>query len=179
MNYQLSEERLWDYIDGTISAGDKTVIEEILNNNAEWNAKYKELLEVHTLMQSSELDEPSMRFTQNVMDDIAKLQIAPAAKAYINNNIIRGIAIFFITTIVGFIIYGIGQVNWKQTDSNSTSPINFNKIDFSNIDYSSVFNNNIMNAFMMVNIILGLFFLDRVLASKRRRYRSETGILND
>lgn len=173
MNYQLTEERLWDYIDGAISPEEKTIIQEILAHSAEWNSKYKELLEIHTLIQSSELDEPSMRFTQNVMDDIAKLQIAPAAQAYINNNIIRGIAIFFITIIVGFIVYGIGQVNWKQTDSNSGGLIDFTKIDYSKIDYSPFFNNTFMNAFMMVNIILGLFLLDRVLANKRRKYRGE------
>jgi len=32
-----------------------------------------------------------------------------------------------------------------------------------------MFNNNLMNAFMMVNIVLGLIFLDRYLANKRNK----------
>ena len=43
------------------------------------------------------------------------------------------------------------------------------KIDFTQIDYSKMFNNNLMNGFMMVNIVLGLIFLDRYLANKRKK----------
>src|SRR5690348_18446687 len=96
------EQRLWDYIDGLSSPSEKTVIEQLLEASAEWKAKYHELLEVHQLMQSSELEQPSLRFTKNVMDEIARLQIAPATSSYINKNIVRGIGIFFITMIVGF-----------------------------------------------------------------------------
>jgi len=81
------EQRLWDYIDGISSPSEKTVIEQLLEANAEWRAKYHELLDVHQLMQSSELEQPSMRFTKNVMDEIARLQIAPATSSYINKNI--------------------------------------------------------------------------------------------
>src|SRR5690606_32449733 len=93
--FQASDEvRLWEYIDGLSSAEEKSVIEELIENNAQWRVKYKELLEVQQLLQSSELEEPSMRFTKNVMEEISKLHIAPATKTYINKNIIRGLAIF-------------------------------------------------------------------------------------
>src|SRR5689334_2915302 len=110
------EQRLWDYIDGLSSPSEKTVIKQLLEANAEWKAKYHELMEVHQLMQSSELEEPSMRFTKNVMDEIARMQIAPATRSYINKNIIRGIGIFFISVIIGFLIYGFGQfhVDWSS-----------------------------------------------------------------
>ena len=71
------EERLWDYIDGLTPAEEKSAIEQLIDSNIEWRNKYHELLDVHQLMSKSlELDEPSMRFTQNVMEDIAKLHIA-------------------------------------------------------------------------------------------------------
>lgn len=162
-----SEERLWDYIDGVSSAEETTVIEKLLESNAEWQAKYRELLEVHQMINSSEMEEPSMRFTKNVMDKIAKLHIAPATRNYINKNIIRGIAFFFITLIVGFIIYGIGQTDW-QASGDSKLPV-----DLSKIDYSRFFSNTYINVFMMINIILGLFLLDRFLANKRKKYREE------
>jgi preprotein translocase subunit Sss1 len=160
------EQRLWDYIDGLSSPSEKTVIEQLLEANAEWKAKYHELLEVHQLMSSSELEEPSMRFTKNVMDEIARLQIAPATSAYINKNIIRGIGIFFITIIVGFIIYGIGQLDIDWT-SNGKSII---PVDLSKVNYSRFFNNTWVNAFMIVNIVAGLFLLDRYLANKRKKF---------
>ena len=86
---------MWDYIDGNCNEKEKSFIEQLIETNPEWKAKYQELLEVHQLMQTSlELDEPSLRFRQNVMEEIAKYQIAPATKSYINKNIIRGIGAF-------------------------------------------------------------------------------------
>ena len=161
------EERLWDYIDGLSSPQEKTVIEKLLESDAEWRTKYHELLEVQQLLHSSELEEPSMRFTKNVMEEISKLHIAPATKTYINKNIIRGLAFFFITMIVGFLVYGFGQIDWT-VQGDSAIPV-----DFSRVDYSKMFNNDWINAFMMVNVILGLFLLDRFLASKRKKYREE------
>ena len=105
------EERLWNFIDGTASAGEKTVIEQLLEINAEWKAKYHELLQVNELLKSTELEGPSMRFTKNVMEEISKLHIAPATKSYINKKIIWGIGVFFITLFVGFLIYGFGQMD--------------------------------------------------------------------
>jgi len=159
------EERLWEYIDGMATPEERTVIDQLIEADAEWRVKYGELLEAHQMMQASELEEPSMRFTKNVMEEIALLQIAPAAKTYINKKIIWGIAIFFITMIVGFLIYGIGQVQWSS-GSSSSSPI---PIDLSNIDFSKMFNNTYINIFMMMNMILGLFLFDRYLANKRKK----------
>ncbi|TXJ26383.1 MAG: hypothetical protein E6Q24_12235 [Chitinophagaceae bacterium] len=159
------EERLWEYIDGMATPEEGTVIDQLIEADAEWRVKYGELLEAHQMMQASELEEPSMRFTKNVMEEIALLQIAPAAKTYINKKIIWGIAIFFITMIVGFLIYGIGQVQWSS-GSSSSSPI---PIDLSNIDFSKMFNNTYINIFMMMNMILGLFLFDRYLTNKRKK----------
>jgi len=162
-----SEQRLWDYIDGLSSAEEKTIIEQLLESNAEWKEKYHELLEVQQLLQSSELEAPSLRFTKNVMEGIAKLHIAPATKNYINKWIIWGIAAFFITLIVGFLVYGIGQVDWT-VQGDSKLPV-----DFSKMDYSKIFSNTLVNVFMMINVILGLFLLDRYLANKRKQFREE------
>ena len=168
MNTQHSpEERLWDYIDGISSPQEKTVIEQLLENDTEWKAKYSELLEVQELLHSSELEAPSMRFTKNVMEEIAKLHIAPATKTYINKKIIWGIGIFFITLLVGFLVYGFGQIDWTL-QSDTKLPVDFGKVD-----YSKIFSNTFVNIFMMINVILGLFLLDRFLASKRKKFHEE------
>ena len=168
MNTQHSpEERLWDYIDGTSSPQEKSVIEQLLENDTEWKAKYSELLEVQELLHSTELEAPSMRFTKNVMEEIAKLHIAPATKTYINKKIIWGIGIFFITLLVGFLVYGFGQIDWT-VQSDTKLPVDFGKVD-----YSKIFSNTFVNIFMMINVILGLFLLDRFLASKRKKFHEE------
>jgi hypothetical protein len=104
---------LWEFIDGSCNESEKTAIEKLIAENIEWKAKYHELLEVHQLIGATDLDAPSMRFTKNVMEEIAKNHIAPATNQYINNKIIWGIAAFFITVIVSFVIYGFSQVDWS------------------------------------------------------------------
>lgn len=162
------EERLWDFIDGTCNAEEKTFIEQLIATNAEWKAKYKELLEVNQLMGNIDLDEPSMRFTQNVMEEIGKFQIAPAAQSYINKRVIWGIGTFFLLSILGFLIYGFGQIDWSSTSGNSQIPI-----DFSKVDLSVFFNNTYTNVFMMLNVVLGLVMLDMYLGKKKKQLRDK------
>ena len=158
---------MWDYIDGVSSTEEKTVIGQLVQENNEWRSKYAELLEVHQIMQSTELEEPSMRFTRNVMDELTRLHIAPATKSYINQRIIKGLAVFFISMIVGFLVYGFGQVDWTSS-GDSIIPKSI-----SNLDYGKFFNNTYVNIFMMVNLVLGLFLLDRFLANKRKKFTEE------
>ena len=164
------EDRVWDYIDGTCSEQEKSTIQQLIEANLEWRAKYKELLEVHQLMQNSlELDEPSLRFRQNVMEAISKYQIAPATKSYINKNIIHGIAAFFIIMVIGFIVSGFAQVNWSESSPGSTLPI-----DITKLDWSRFFNNSYTNIFLMVNIVLGLMLLDMYLGKKKKQLQQKT-----
>src|SRR5687767_287904 len=133
---QEDEARLWEYIDGSGEVSERFVIEKLVAENKVWLEKYHELLELHQVMQSSDLEEPSMRFTKNLMEEISKLHIAPAAKSYINKKIIWGIGGFMIAMIVGFLIYGVAQINWSEGNSDS-----LNGFDFTQIDYSKMFNN--------------------------------------
>jgi len=161
------DQKLWEYIDGFGSAEERSSIEKLLEINRQWKEKYNELLEVHQLIQTSAIEEPSLRFTKNVMEEIAKYQIAPATKTYINKRVIWGIGTFFLVLILGFLIYGFGQVDWSA-GSNSTSTFAIPRVDF-----SKFFNNTYVNVFMMINVVLGLMLLDRYLASKNRNIHKE------
>lgn len=168
MNTQQNiEERLWEFIDGHSSLEEKTVIERLLQTDAEWKAKYSELLEVNEMLQSSELEAPSMRFTKNVMEDIAKMHIAPATKSYINKRIIWGIGLFFMTMLVAILIYGFSQMDWNTGESSAITD------KLSKIDYTKFFNNTWVNAFMMINVLLGLVLLDNYFSNKRKQFRKE------
>lgn len=161
---QQMEERLWNYLDGACDAGEKSAIEQLLDSNVEWRSKYQELLDVHQLLTATELDEPSMRFSRNVMEEITRLQIAPATKTYINKKIIYGIGAFFLIMIVGFLAYGMSQIDWSAgSNSKSVIPIDFDKVNF-----SVFFNNTYVNMFMMLNVVLGLMLLDKYLANKKK-----------
>lgn len=163
------EERLWNYIDGSASVQERSVIEKLLESNAEWKSKYHELTAFDELIKSSELEQPSMRFHKNVMEEIAKLHIAPATKSYINKKIIWGLGIFFITMIVGFLVYGFGQM-FAAGGSGEETTISKN---ISQVDFSKFFNNTWINIFMMINVVLGLFLLDNYFNQKRKKFTKE------
>jgi len=159
------EERLWSFIDGNIPTDERSVIGKLIESDAAWKAKYRELLEVNELLKSSELDAPSLRFTKNVMEGIAKTQLAPATKIYLNKRIIWGLGFFFIALFVGFLIYGFAQMGLDTGE-----PTNLSK-EIGKFDFSKFFNNTWVNVFMMINVILGLFLLDNYLSNKRKEFR--------
>ena len=159
------EDRLWDYIDGNIHAEEKTFVEQLIATQEEWRKKYHELMDVHQLMNNSlELDEPSMRFSQSVMEEIAKYQITPATKTYINKKIIYGIGIFFIAMIAGMLVYGLGQINWSDAGTSAGLLSKYNN----KVDFSKFFNNTYTTIFMMINVVMGLMLLDMYLGKKRK-----------
>lgn len=167
------ESRLWEYIDGLSADNEKSVIGRLIQHDKAWKEKYHELLEVHQLLQTSELDAPSMRFTKNVMEEISKYQIAPAAKTYIDKKVIWGIAIFFFTLITAFLIYGFAQIDWSSSSGGNNTVDKYITQNLDKVDYSRFFNNTYMTVFMMLNVVLGLMLLDRYLAKKRKQFSKE------
>ncbi len=158
------EERLWDYIDGTTDNQERSFIEQLIQTNQEWKTKHAELLEIHQLMHAHmDLEEPSMRFRQNVMEAIAREHIAPATRTYINKKIIWGVGGFFITMLVGLIVYSFAQVNWANTSESNTF------INIDRVNWDRAFNNTYTNIFIMVNVVLGLMLLDMYLNNKKKK----------
>ncbi|HVM89121.1 MAG TPA: hypothetical protein VMT76_13105 [Puia sp.] len=170
MDTQLNmEERLWDYIDGLSSMKERSAIDKLIETNLEWKNKYKELLEAHQLMISGDLDEPSMRFTKTVMEEIAKYHVAPATRTYINKKIIWGIGSFFIIVIVGFLIYALSQINYA--DATTPKILNEYNNTMNKVDWSKFFSSTYTNIFMGINVILGLMMLDIYLTRKRQQHK--------
>lgn len=166
------ETRLWDYIDGLCSEEEKSVVEQLIAGNQEWKDKYKELLEVHQLMAGIELDEPSLRFTRNVMEEISRHHIAPAAKSYINKRVVWGIAAFFLLSIAGFLVYVFGQLPGSEI---SAPPVNIDNFNLDKVNFGKLINNTYTYVFVMINAILGLVLLDMYLGKKKRKLEEETG----
>ncbi len=163
------DERLWDYIDGLSSPVERSAIEELISANQDWLRKYRELLEVHQLLLSSELEAPPMRFTKNVMEEIARYQVAPATKNYINKNIIRGIGAFFLTLITGFFIYCMGQFKWSGGGNSSSNHLPSYDLGLEKFNWEKLFSNTPVTLFMLIVVVLGLVFLDLYLQRKKER----------
>lgn len=167
MNSQHIEEKLWEYIDGLSTAEEKASIQRLLQSDSEWKGKYNELLELNRMLNTSELEQPSMRFTQNVMEEIVKHHIAPATRTYINKKLVYGIGGFLITMLAGLIIYFIAQVQNQQGSSSSALAQ-----DLGRTNWGDLLNSTYTNIFLLANLVLGLMLLDRYLNFKKEKFKS-------
>ncbi|HTS45920.1 MAG TPA: hypothetical protein VMH01_16080 [Puia sp.] len=160
------EDRIWDYIDGISSAEEKSAIEKMISTNAEWERTYRELLVAHQLLSNAALEEPSLRFTKNVMEEIAKYQVAPATRNYINKKIIWGIGGFFVAMIAGLLVYCLSQFSWTGSGSSSGLLSEYNA---DKLNWGKLFNNTYVNIVIMINVVLGLMLLDMYLRRKKQQ----------
>ena len=169
------EDRLWDYIDGISSSAERSAVETLIAANQEWRRKYHELLDVHQLLAGSELEEPSMRFTKNVMEEIARHHVAPATTTYVNKNIIRSIGAFFLSMIAGLIIYCFAMIKWSGGSSSSSNLITSystsleKKLPLEKINWEKLFSSSYVTAFMLIAVVSGLVLLDLYLQRKKQQ----------
>jgi hypothetical protein len=162
---QEMEKLIWEYIDGLSNESDKTIITKHLAEDSVWRSKYNELMSIHEILQKEELEMPSLRFTKNVMEEIAQFHVAPATKNYINKNVIRGFMAFFLVMISGLFIYFVGQIHWSSNSTGKLLPaysLNANKVN-----WSLLLNNTYVNIFIGINVILGLILIDKYMQGKK------------
>jgi hypothetical protein len=96
------------------------------------------------------------------MEEFSGLYITVATRNYINKNVIWAIGTFFLTIIIGLIIYSFPQVDWPQPDIGMLP-----EMQVTNVNWGQMFNSTYVNVFIMVNIILGLMLLDMYLTKKK------------
>lgn len=158
MNTQETEMLIWEYIDGLCDEHTKIYVAQMIASDVKWKSIYDELLHVHqSIPQQLSVEEPSMRFTKNILEATEHIAIAPAAKTYINPFITRMISGFFILSIIGMVIYAIGQA----ISSPSTSPILTTT--------SNTFGNSyLVNTLIWINVLAVLVLLDVLLRKKRK-----------
>lgn len=165
---QQMEERLWDFIDGLSSSAEKSEVEALIAAHTAWQEQYRELLDIHQAMNSQELEEPSMRFTKNVMEEITRFQVAPATKTYINKNIIRSIGAFFLLMIGSMLIYCLAGIKWWTSSPPSSTPPYSINLDIEKFNIGKAFNSSYLNILTLVTVVIGLVFLDVWLQRKKQ-----------
>ncbi len=164
MNYpEQMQERLWDYIDGLGTTQERLVVEDLMANQVEWQVAYEKLLELHQLVAGQLLEAPSMRFSKNVMEQIAAYQVAPATRSYLNKGIIWGLGGFFVVVILGLIIYSMTQVRWAvSTGSNTYGVRQLAK----KLDWSKYLGSAYTDGLILIIVVFGLVLLDMYLRQR-------------
>lgn len=160
-----TEERLWDYIDNLCSPEERTAIEQLLKTDASWKQQYEELLAFHQQLHAVELDEPSMGFKHRVMEQVLLSPPPAALKTRVDNRIIYGIAAFFVLTICSVLGYSLSQINWGDS-----SGFNLPEMKLPAINWSMFSSTGYTLFFLSVNMVLGLFLLDKYIAARRKQH---------
>ncbi len=158
MNHEETELQIWEYIDGTCTAVERERISVLISTDAAWKQTYEVLAALHAAM-ATEPEQPSLRFTKNVMESLAGIKIAHTAGSYINKYIVRSIAALFIIVITGTLVYAFANTKWQNSESHRFS-----------LNVSDVFSSAWFSIFFIVNIILALALLDSALRRKQQRH---------
>ncbi|HEY4198392.1 MAG TPA: hypothetical protein VGM63_22780 [Mucilaginibacter sp.] len=155
------EEKLWNYIDGTCSEDEQKAIGILIAQDETYKSKYEELLALNQEFSKMELDEPSMAFTYNVMETIRAEHAQQPLKAGINKRIIRGIAGFFILSILAMLIYALSSTHISSANISAQMPVSIKLPNLKNY-----FNKQVLEGFVFFDVVLGLFLFDAYLRRK-------------
>ena len=160
------EDRIWDYIDGFCSLEEQKTISQLIAHDPVYRDKYEELMTLQQSLNQLELDEPSMAFTNKVMDKIA-LQSQPlTAKSLIDKRIIYGISALFGFMLLACLVVLIKEINWAASITIPESlTVNYNQIG-SKFVLSSGVKTGLMYSFLMFDIVAGLMILDKYLRKR-------------
>jgi hypothetical protein len=163
------EDRIWDYIDGLCSIEEQEVISQLIVKDPVYRDLYNELMDLHAGLNQPNLDEPSMNFTNKVMDKIA-LQSEPlSAKSRIDTRIIYGISGLFGLMLLGCLVILLKNIDWSVAINPSVDlAANVKKIE-SALLMSAATQTILMHSFLMFDIIASLIILDKYLRNKLAR----------
>ncbi|MFD1257156.1 hypothetical protein ACFQ3S_10135 [Mucilaginibacter terrae] len=159
------EEQLWNYLDGTCSAQEQEAIAHLIATDKTYQQKYEEILAFNQELEAIELDAPPMAFTYKVMEAVRAEEASKPLKAAIDNRIIKGIAAFFLLSIIVLLGIALASTNWNSGTTNSVQiPFNFELPAL-----KSYFSEPALKGFLFFDVVLALFLFDGYL--RRRQIR--------
>ena len=160
MNY--IEEQLWNYLDGTCTPQERDAIAHLIATDKTYQQKYEEILSFNQELENIELDAPPMAFTYNVMEAIRTEEASKPLKAAIDNRIIKGIAAFFIVSIVVLLGIALANVNWASMSAEKVQiPTSVHLPAIKNY-----FSGPALKGFLFFDVVLALFLFDGYLRKR-------------
>lgn len=157
--------QLWTYIDGDGTTAEREQIANQIAGNELWRKMYEELKETELLLAVPEPEQPSMRFTRNVMDVVSASHISAPATRYINMAVVKGIAAFFGISIGLLLAFTLLTVEWGPASSALLPKITMPSI---RLHIPASWNSQAVYFVGLANVVLLLLFIDASLKRKRR-----------
>lgn len=152
------EAQIWNYLDGNCTVKEQEEIKARIAAETEWINAFTEIQMLHSALQQMELEEPSMSFNRNVMEQV-KLEAAPVAlKTRLNMKIIQLISGLFLLMIGAVFIYALA--NTPPALSSKEIPLNWAAPDLSFL--YKIQTQGLLIPFLFLDILLALICVDRL-----------------
>ena len=168
--FLLTEEMLWDYADGFLTASEKQQVETYLERHPESKVQLDSILAEKQELFSLSLESPNPGFADRVMAAWAAEQVHAKAKANGNDWIIRLIPLvfgLFVLTPLVVMVLGALQLTPGELPT-LTIP------EMPSIDWDAWANNPFLQYGLLLTIVFtGLRFLDKVLQHRRLVHQLE------
>jgi len=159
------EMQIWEYLDGLCAEADEARIAALIVDDAAWRRQYEIVKALHSELGTVAMEQPSMRFSRNVMDAVAQEHVAPSTKAYLNKWIVRGIAAFFFLLIGTLLATIVGTSDEEAQKTVFSLPrLNLPALSLGSVGYG----------LLMLNIVAALILLDAWMKGNRLTSRQRT-----
>lgn len=158
---------LQNYIDGALAEAESQEVTAKLEKDGAWQQAYEELKALQMLLEDdSQLLQPSMRFTQDVMEKVAVTPIAKSSASLLPKHI------FWVSIVVLggglltalLVLISKSNFNWGSDTSASNIPT-FSMPDFS---FSFIQNDQVIMGMGMLLILMFLAMAEVFLSSQKK-----------
>lgn len=176
MDKTVIEDKIWAFLDGSLTGEESEYVAAKVASDMAWQNCFKVLQFYHNELQQIELEAPSLRFTQSIMEQIAVHKIQPEFSKYINTKIIKVIGWSFILLLVFALLFSVIYLS-RDTESTLSNPfeslavsIDINaKAAHSTDSFSKLFlNNNLLIGLLSGLFLLASYFIGMLLRKKEK-----------
>lgn len=118
---------VWQFHHQLLSPTEQEDVAIKIANSTQWANILDKIKQEELQFQTMEEEQPSMRFTKNIMDAIQPLEIKKPIHNYVNRKMIRLAAVYFLFVIAITLILFTVQI--VQRDSSKSFQLNFSLIN--------------------------------------------------
>jgi len=155
------------FLDGLLPASEEAHVRHLIATDKTWMNAHQEMMQLNEMLQDdNQLMEPSMRFTQNVMDDIKALPVARPASAYVSGVFFKTIMAVLGCGLGILVIYMFSTMEFISPASGQSGA--FPSVKTPEVNWSFLSNTHMLIVVAMVNII-GLLVLGDTILTRRKK----------
>jgi len=155
---QATEEKLLEYIDGTLRAPDGEEMAQQLRSNSTLRGRYEELKRVHDALRATTTEAPSANFTKAVMN---RLNERPVPATFSTRNGIILLVVAILAAAMATVLLSMGVFDNVSTPTVDLTKINLPKNLEQPLNSFHMDVRLMINVIIILNLALAFMLLDR------------------